>query len=97
MNRQEFADWERRIAARAEHLWIEAGCPEGPRDRFIEAARELVSIEENPHAGALDPDKANRPVIEEAVLLRNLGEFPTLTDQGDEQNFPQNDDEKPSA
>lgn len=88
MNREQFDAWERRIKTQANQLWQQAGSPEGQRDRFSEQARELLAIKENPDAGTLDPEEAARPVIEEAALMRNLGEFPTLTDQGDEMTYP---------
>lgn len=88
MNREQFDAWESRIKAQADQLWRQAGSPDGQRDRFSEQARELLAIKENPDSGTLDPDDAARPVIEEAALMRNLGEFPTLTDQGDEMTYP---------
>ncbi len=95
MNRQEFAAWEQRIAARAENLWQDSGRPEGPRDRFTEEARELIAIEENPTSGTLDPAEAAAPVVEEASLIANLGEFPNFSDrQGEEPAFPEPDDDK---
>jgi uncharacterized protein YaeQ len=89
MERNDFDAWEKRIAARAEHLWIDAGRPDGPRDRFMEQARELVAIEENPDAGQIDAEKAAEPVIESLVAVENQGEVPGLTDQGDDQLFPE--------
>ena len=98
MNRQEFTAWEKRIAARAADLWQQAGSPEGPRERFTEEARELVAIEENPSSGALDPDDAAEPVVEEAALQANLGEFASFSDrQGEEPLFPTPDNRKSSA
>jgi hypothetical protein len=91
MRREDFDAWEQRIRDRAERLWIEQGSPDGPRDRFVEEARELIAIEENPSAGRLDPEDEAEPVVEEAALMRNLGEFPTLVDQGEEQTFPDED------
>ena len=88
MNRQQFEDWDRRIITRADQLWQAAGRPEGARDSFTEKARELIAIEENPGSGTLDPEDAAKPVIEEASIMRNLGEFPTLTDQGVEMTYP---------
>lgn len=89
MDRKEFADLDQRIAARAEHLWHDAGSPDGPRARFIEQARELVAIEENPTAGQRVPEDAAEPVVEEAELLANLGEFTSYSDrQGEEPMFP---------
>jgi Protein of unknown function (DUF2934) len=87
MNREEFAAWEDRIRARADHLWEAAGRPDGSRDGFVAQARELLAIEEV-KPPTIDPEKAAEPVVEEASIQRNLGEFPTLTDQGDEQTYP---------
>ena len=92
MDRKEFADWEQRINARAEQLWQDAGSPEGPRARFVEQARELVAIEENPQSGREDPQDAAEPVVEEAALVANLGEFASYSDrQGEEPMFPDPD------
>lgn len=88
MNRQQFEAWEGRIATRAHQLWRDAGNPEGSLAPYYEQARELIAIEENPDSGTLDPAEAAEPIVEEASLMRNLGEFPTLTDQGDEQTYP---------
>lgn len=94
MNREEFAAWEGRVAARAEQMWIAAGRPEGPRERFTDDARALIGMEENPMAGTLDPEA--EPVIEEASLQANLGEFTSYSDrQGEEPLFPAPDPEKP--
>lgn len=98
MNREEFAKWEQRIAARALHLWQDAGRPDGSRDIFTQYARELIAIEENPTSGTLDPDEAAEPVVDEASLQGNLGEFPSLSDvQAEEPSFPDPQNEKPSA
>lgn len=99
MNREEFDAWERRIMARADALWQAEGRPEGSRARFLEEARELIAIEENPDSGHLDPDEAAEPDIEPLLAVENQGEFPTLTDQGEEQTYPhpQVDDEDGSA
>ncbi len=93
MNRQDFDAWDARIKDRADALWNEAGRPEGGRDRYLDAARELLAIEEVA-LPTLDPREAAEPVIEEASIQGNLGEFPTLTDQGEEQTYPhvQDDD-----
>lgn len=85
MNRNEFDAWEKRVKDRAEKLWIEQGRPGGGPDRFLNEARELIAMEEVP-LPTLDANE--EPVIEEASLMRNLGEFPTLVDQGEEQTYP---------
>lgn len=69
---------EERIRERAYLLWLEEGQPEGKHAEHWERARELL---------ALEP-------VEEAVILENRGEFPTMTDQG-EQEVPKK--RKPTA
>ena len=83
----DFDAWEARVRARARQLWSEAGQPEVSADFYLDEARELLSIEEVPPP-TRDPQEAAAPVIEEAFIQGNLGEFPTLTDQGEEQVFP---------
>jgi Protein of unknown function (DUF2934) len=78
---------EARISERASSLWTDAGKPEGGPVRYMDEARELVAIEEVPPP-TLDPEEAAEPVIEEASIQGNLGEFPTLRDQGDEMTYP---------
>ena len=92
MDRSEFEAWETRIRARADRLWHDAGKPDGGAETYIDRARELVALEEVPLPG-LDPEEAAEPVIEEASIQGNLGEFPTLTDQGEEQTYPHAQDE----
>jgi Protein of unknown function (DUF2934) len=93
MDQKEFAAWEKRIAQRADRLWQDAGRPEGGVTRYLDDASMLIAIEENPDAGTLDPEEYAKPVIEESALMRNLGEFPTLTDQGEETTYPSAPDE----
>ena len=88
MDRNEFEAWEQRIAARARRLWQAAGSPAGDAERFLDEARELVALEE---VLPTTRDPMARAPVEEASLQRNLGEFPTLVDQGEEQTFPDAD------
>lgn len=90
----DFDDWEVRVRARADQLWQQAGKPEVSADFYLDEARELLALEEVPPP-TLDPAKAAEPLIEEASIQGNLGEFPTLTDQGEDQVFPQADDDGP--
>lgn len=87
MNREEFEALEDRIEARATRLWLHDGSPDGGHARYIDQARELVALEEV-SLPTIDPEDAARPVVEEASIQANLGEFPTLRDQGDELTFP---------
>lgn len=91
MNRMEFDALDNRIRARADGLWASAGKPDGGPDLFLGNARELVAMEEV-EIPTLDPVQAALPVIEEASIQGNLGEFPTLRDQGDEQTYPRDPD-----
>jgi len=90
MNREEFDALEDRIDARATRLWLEAGSPDGGHARYKDQARELVAMGEV-DLPTIDPEDAARPVVEEALIQSNLGEFPTLRDQGDEMTFPNAD------
>lgn len=83
----DFDAWEARVRVRANLLWEQAGKPDVSADFYLDEARELLAIEEVPLPG-LDPAEAAEPVIEEALIQGNLGEFPTLRDQGDEATFP---------
>ena len=93
MNRQDFDAWDARIKDRADELWDEAGRPDGGRDCYLDAARELLAIQEVA-LPKLDPIEAAELVIEEASIQGNLGEFPTLTDQGEEQTYPHEQDDR---
>ena len=81
-----------RIRAVARDLWVQEGKPEGREADYLERARILVGIEENPEAGRL-PNPGTEPSgtdgVEEAELQENLGEFPSrFTDQGDRPQAP---------
>lgn len=87
---------EERIHARAEELWREAGSPAGGAEAFRDEARTLIAIEDNPKAGTLpNPETQDDNIgpegepIEPAEETANEGEFPTLTDQGDQVYPPQ--------
>jgi hypothetical protein len=85
-------DVEERVRERARGLWQEEGCREPLGERHFDMARELVAIEDNqklatkpvPRGGATGP--SGEP-IEPAEAVENLGEFPTITDQG-EYSYP---------
>jgi len=87
MNQQDFEALDARVSARAVLLWSDAGSPEGGPARYVDQARELTAMSEVELPG-FDPEAAARPVVEEASIQGNLGEFPTLRDQGDEQTYP---------
>lgn len=88
------ADVEARVRERAHHLWVEDGRPEGREIEYRERARELVAIEDN-------QDTATRPrprqpeshapggqPVEPVEAIENQGEFPGLTDQGEQSMAP---------
>jgi hypothetical protein len=87
---------DRAIRQRAERMWHDEGCPAGRMEDYLERARELQAIIENPTAGQLpNPMTAHHGEIgpdqpvEEAELMENLGEFPSLLgDQGDHVQTP---------
>lgn len=84
---------EERIRDLAHRLWIEEGQPEGKASEHWEKARELLALEADPEEGKAEPHEGyNNPgpwgePVEEASVLENQGEFPTTTDQG-EQEIP---------
>ncbi|MFL4981488.1 MAG: DUF2934 domain-containing protein [Xanthobacteraceae bacterium] len=80
-------DFDERVKQRAYRLWVEEGCPEGRSDVHWDKARELVAIEENQKL-ATKPvprgERARGEPVEPIEAVRNAGEFPTLTDQGEQ-------------
>jgi len=82
-------DFEERVRQRAYRLWVEEGCPEGRSDVHWDKARELVAIEDSQKL-ATKPVQDERPgePVEPIEAVENAGEFPTLTDQGEEQPAP---------
>ncbi len=86
-------DYEKRVRQKAYSLWEQEGRPEGREDAHWDMARELVAIEDNqmlatkPIVGPTGVGEAGEP-IEPIEAIENSGEFPTLTDQGEEQPYP---------
>lgn len=89
MQSKDFAAFDARVKARAQKMWEEAGRPEGGSARFEERARDLLEISENPEAGRISIEESTRPRINTLVDVENQGEMPGLTDQGDGQLFPE--------
>ena len=77
------ANREDKIRARAYQLWEEEGRPEGRAEQHWFTARETLAVEESQEDTYLPLDTGTEPEPIEAV--ENTGEFPTLTDQGDQQ------------
>lgn len=103
MDAAEFQAWEQRVADKARVMWEQAGRPEGGSERYQDAARELLAISENPEATTRSPDSTEGAGVEPLIAVENQGEFPTLTDQGEEQSYPRrrglgapDDDDEPA-
>ncbi|MBW4093514.1 MAG: hypothetical protein HIU82_20800 [Proteobacteria bacterium] len=87
---------EREIHAHGLRMWREDGAPAGREAEYLERARELQAITDNPTAGLLPNPMTQHggaipPVepVEEAAIEENLGEFPNrMTDQGDRPAAP---------
>lgn len=77
------ANRDDKIRARAYQLWEEEGRPEGRAEQHWFTASESLAVEENQEDTYLPIDTGTAPEPIEAV--ENAGEFPRLTDQGDQQ------------
>jgi hypothetical protein len=92
MNDDDEHEHTERIRRRAYQLWEQEGRPDGHAEDHWDKAAELVAIEDN-HEFALQPvPKAdelgpNGEPVEPIEAVENTGEFPTMTDQG-EQEIP---------
>jgi hypothetical protein len=81
---------QERIRRRAYQLWEQEGRPEGRAEDHWDQATELVAIEDN-HRVTLQPvDEATElgptgEPVEPIEAIENTGEFPTMTDQGEQQ------------
>lgn len=84
------SDLESRIRERAYYLWLQEGCPEGRAEVHWEEASELVAIEDNQKLTTrpVPPADSSPTTVEPLEAVENAGEFPTLTDQGEEQPYP---------
>jgi len=84
-------NFHERVRQRAYRLWVEEGCPQDRSEVHWDKARELVAIEENQKLTTKpvprEQGSAGEPV-EPIEAVENAGEFPTLTDQGEEQTAP---------
>ncbi len=84
MSPEDEADINRRIEQRMQSLWRGAG-KIGSVEDYREQARLIVATEDTQHT-TLVP--AEPPGPEPTEPMRNLGEFPTLTDQDEGEAFP---------
>jgi hypothetical protein len=75
-------------------MWEEEGRPSGRADVHWDKARELVAIEESekdtllPNPQREYEDNPTTEPVEPLLAVKNEGEFPTLTDEGEDQTFP---------
>lgn len=76
-------DIEGRIRERAHRIWEEAGRPDGKDTEHWELARFAIA-QADAQAGMLR--RIEIPDSEPVLAVANQGEFPTLTDQGEQQN-----------
>ena len=86
-------DLEERIRRRAYQIWMNEGCPEGRAEAHWDMATELVAIEDGQKATLVPADgsESTGPTgepIEPLEAAENQGEFPALTDQGEESASP---------
>ena len=101
---------QQRVSERAYHLWQSEGELQGHDGEYWERAEELIGMEDSAGSGQLpNPmsvpgnDPSRPPMVEEAFIQENLGEFPGQTDQGEHLHTPnvaashENDDAVPSA
>jgi hypothetical protein len=98
MRQQDSDDRRKRVTERARHLWQDAGSPASGPGAYRDLASELIAIEEAGDA-ALEPVREPGPFgepVEEAAPVSNLGEFPTIVDEG-EQTYPPRQPEKPDT
>lgn len=78
---------QERIRRRAYEIWQEEGRPAGRDDAHWDMATEQIAIEDNQR---LTTKPVTEPVepAEPLEAVENQGEFPTLTDQGEEETAP---------
>jgi DUF2934 family protein len=82
---------EERIRERAYRLWLEEGQPEGKDAEHWEKARALLALESDPEEGKEGVAEGYNKLapwgepVEQIAALENQGEFPTTTDQGEQQ------------
>lgn len=81
-------DVELRVRERAYRIWLDEGCPQGRELVHWDMATELVAIEDGQRSTLKPVEQNLGPLgepIEPLVAVQNVGEFPTLTDQGESQ------------
>lgn len=76
--------WESRVRRKAHELWVSEGGPHGRAEDHWRIASQLVAEDDAGRSELLPYGDAIDQPVEEAATLDNLGEFPGLTDQGDD-------------
>jgi len=82
---------EERIRRKAYELWESEGGPHGRAEDHWHLAATLVAEEDAQRSALLPFDAGPDEPVEDARTLDNLGEFPGLTDQGDEADGTRSD------
>ncbi|WP_372013676.1 DUF2934 domain-containing protein [Tistrella mobilis] len=81
-----------RIKKHMHRLWKEEGAIPGREADYRGRAEELVAIEDNQQLTTFRPgsprDRIRNDPTEPLEAVENQGEFPTLTDQGEERTTP---------
>ena len=86
---------EDRIRRKAHELWEADGRPQGRDEAHWVQAREIIAIEDSQGDTLLPRDTgASEPIEDADEALRNLADFPNLTDQGE--NLLTSTDREPS-
>ena len=90
-----------KLMERARCLMKDDAAPPEKLEDYIERARELIAQEKNGDVARIPVQRTivepgarpfGEPVEPLDAAVRNLGEFPTLTDQGEEPLFPDEED-----
>lgn len=90
-------DRERRIRQRALDLWREAGQPAAGPEAFEDEAAARIGMEAAPGAGTVPLAASHEPGPEPIEAAENQGEFPTLTDQGEDNPLPRRAPDRSSS
>jgi hypothetical protein len=93
MDGKEMEAREERVRQRAYEIWQREGCPEGRAEEHWQMARtEIAMSEDQATATRPAPRARRRPTrpdnVEPIEAVENLGSFPTMTDQDEEQGAP---------
>lgn len=76
------------VIDRAKALCEDAGGSPEQFAEYLERARELTAMEKAPHSGLVPLEESKKDPSEPLEAVENQGEFPTLTDQGEDNPVP---------